>query len=134
MASKNKKNKLKNSKQVPSALKHKGTGIKRLSFYTSSNRMFINNQIKNNIMLKSNLDAASHIDSLHLEIIEYNLDAEKTLRAIRVGDTLEVNQKQGLLYTVAYDEKRGVFYVCIGDNNEVHQDRDIESLLLFLLL
>lgn len=37
MASKNKKNKLKNSYQVPAGLKEKlETGVKRMSFYTSS--------------------------------------------------------------------------------------------------
>lgn len=38
MVSQNKKKKLKNSYQVPSALKNKETGIKKLSFYTSSER------------------------------------------------------------------------------------------------
>lgn len=38
MASQNKKNKLKNSFQVPAGLKDKGKGIKRLTFYTSAQR------------------------------------------------------------------------------------------------
>ena len=43
MSSQNKKNKLSNSYQVNTALKHKGKGIKRMSFFTSSERKRLNN-------------------------------------------------------------------------------------------
>lgn len=46
MSSKNKKNKLVNSYQVPAGLKEKlNTGVKRLSFYTSSARMELKEEL-----------------------------------------------------------------------------------------
>lgn len=44
MASQNKKNKLRNNHQCKSGLKAKGKGIKRLSFYTSSQRKQLKNE------------------------------------------------------------------------------------------
>lgn len=47
MSSKNKKNKLVNSYQVPSGLKEKlRTGVKRLSFYTSSARQKLKEELE----------------------------------------------------------------------------------------
>ena len=47
MASKNKKNKLKNSYQVPAGLKEKlETGVKRMSFYTSSSRQKLKEELE----------------------------------------------------------------------------------------
>ena len=47
MSSNNKKKKLKNSYQVPSGLKEKlETGVKRLSFYTSSARNKLKKDLK----------------------------------------------------------------------------------------
>lgn len=46
MSSQNKKNKLSNSYQVNTALKHKGKGIKRMSFFTSSERKRLNDLVR----------------------------------------------------------------------------------------
>ena len=51
MSSKNKKNKLKNSYQVASGLKTKlRTGVKRMSFYTSSARQELKNKLRNELL------------------------------------------------------------------------------------
>ena len=50
MSSKNKKNKLVNSYQVPSGLKEKlNTGVKRLSFYTSSARQKLKEELNEEV-------------------------------------------------------------------------------------
>jgi hypothetical protein len=51
MASKNKKNKLKNSYQVPAGLKEKlETGVKRMSFYTSSSRQKLKEDLEEELI------------------------------------------------------------------------------------
>ena len=51
MASKNKKNKLKNSYQVPSGLKEEArTGVKRMSFYTSSARQKLKEELEEELI------------------------------------------------------------------------------------
>jgi hypothetical protein len=45
MASENKKKKLANSNQVPSGLKAKGEGVRRMSFFTSSFRQLLKKQL-----------------------------------------------------------------------------------------
>lgn len=51
MASKNKKNKLKNSYQVPSGLKEElKTGVKRMSFYTSSARQKLKEELEDELI------------------------------------------------------------------------------------
>ena len=51
MASKNKKSKLKNAYQVPAGLKEKlETGVKRMSFYTSSSRQKLKEELEEELI------------------------------------------------------------------------------------